>query len=142
VPKQRSSARTLGRSTPIGGVPRALTRPALIIVLLALAVAPIGGSAAARQGHPGAHPAALQGNAVIGWNDTAATAALDACLAPVNNPVHESRMYATMHLAIHDALNAIQRRSRPYALDIHVPGASPRAAVAAAAHGVLVPLLQ
>jgi hypothetical protein len=121
---------------------RAPTRTSLIIPLMALVVAPIGGSAAARQGHLAAQPAALQGNAVIAWNDTAATAALDACLAPVNNPLHESRMYTTMHLAIHDALNAIERHSRPYALDIRVPGASPRAAVAAAAHGVLVPLLQ
>jgi len=121
---------------------RALTRTSLIIPLLALVVAPIGGSAAARQGHLAAQPAALQGNAVISWNDTAATAALDACLAPVNNPLHESRMYTTMHLAIHDALNAIKRQSRPYALNIHLPGASPRAAVAAAARGVLVPLLQ
>jgi hypothetical protein len=51
-------------------------------------------------------------------------------------------MYAMMHIAIHDALNAIDRRSRPYALNTHVRGASPDAAVAAAARGVLVPLLQ
>jgi hypothetical protein len=91
---------------------------------------------------PGAHLSAPTGNAVIAWNDTAATAALASCLAPVNNPLHESRMYTMMHLAIHDALNAIERRSRPYALDIDLPGASPRAAVAAAARGTLVPLLE
>jgi hypothetical protein len=51
-------------------------------------------------------------------------------------------MYAMMHIAIHDALNAIDRRSRPYALDTHVRGASPEAAVAAAARGVLVPVLR
>jgi hypothetical protein len=122
---------------------RALTRTSLIIPILALVVAPIGGSAAAHQAaRPAAHTTTMPRNAVIGWNDTAATAALDACLAPVNNPLHESRMYTMIHLAVHDALNAIERRSRPYALDTHVPGASPRAAVAAAAHGVLVPLLQ
>lgn len=32
-------------------------------------------------------------------------------------PPHEARLYAMMHLAIHDALNAIDRRSRPYAFD-------------------------
>jgi hypothetical protein len=122
---------------------RTLTRTSVIIPLLALVVAPMGGSATARQGAgPAAEATALAGNSVIGWNDTAAAAALDSCLAPVNNPLHESRMYTMMHLAIHDALNAIERHSRPYALDIHAPGASPRAAVAAAAHGVLVPLLQ
>jgi hypothetical protein len=122
---------------------RALTRTSLIIPLLALVVTPLGDSAGAHQGpRPAAQAVALPGNAVIDWNETAATAALDACLAPVNNPLHESRMYATMHLAIHDALNAIERHSRPYALDIHRPGASAHAAVAAAAHGVLVPLLQ
>lgn len=47
-----------------------------------------------------------------------------------------------MHIAIHDALNAIDRRSRPYAFDVHAEaGASPDAAVAAAARGVLVPLI-
>ena len=45
---------------------------------------------------------------------------------------------------IHDALNAIERRSRPYAFATVKPlaEASPDAAVAAAARGVLVPLLE
>ena len=47
-----------------------------------------------------------------------------------------------MHMAIHDALNAIDRRSRPYAFDAQGnPGASRDAAVAAAARDVLVPLI-
>jgi hypothetical protein len=47
-----------------------------------------------------------------------------------------------MHIAIHDALNAIDRRSRPYAFDAQADaGASPDAAVAAAARFVLVPLI-
>src|SRR5689334_17109601 len=40
------------------------------------------------------------GSAVIAWNDTAATAAIGACLAPTNNPLHESRMYAMTHIAM------------------------------------------
>jgi hypothetical protein len=41
--------------------------------------------------------------------------------------------------AVHDALNAIDRRYQPYALDVHVdPHASPEAAVATAAYAVLV----
>jgi hypothetical protein len=42
------------------------------------------------------------------------------------------------HAAMHDALNAIERRSEPYALRIRqTPGASPEAAVATAAYLVL-----
>jgi hypothetical protein len=79
---------------------------------------------------------------VIAWNANAGKAAIAACISPVDNPLHESRMYAMTHVAIHDALNAIDRRSRPYALDTRARrGASPEAAVAAAAHDVLVPLL-
>jgi hypothetical protein len=48
-----------------------------------------------------------------------------------------------MHIAIHDALNAIHRRFHPYVLDIHEPSeASAEAAVATAAHDVLVPALK
>jgi hypothetical protein len=82
------------------------------------------------------------GDAVIFWNENAGAAATAACLAPLNNPLHESRIYAMMHVAIHDAVNAIDRRSRPYALDVQAAaGASPDAAVAAAARDVLVSLI-
>jgi hypothetical protein len=82
------------------------------------------------------------GDAVTLWNANAGVAATKACIAPVDNPFHESRIYAMMHIAIHDALNAIDRRFRPYTFDRQAePGASPDAAVAAAAHDVLVPLL-
>ena len=47
-----------------------------------------------------------------------------------------------MRIAVHDALNAIDRRSRPYAYNAHAAGnPSPAAAVAAAAHRVLVTLI-
>ena len=82
------------------------------------------------------------GDAVTVWNANAGVAATAACIAPLDNPLHESRIYAMMHVAIHDALNAIDRRSRPYALDVQAEaGASPDAAVAAAARDVLVPLI-
>ena len=82
------------------------------------------------------------GDAVILWNTHAGEAATKACIAPLDDPLHESRMYAMMHVAIHDALNAIDRRFRPYTFDKRVePGASPEAAVAAAARDVMVPLL-
>jgi hypothetical protein len=70
-------------------------------------------------------------------------AATKACIAPLDNPFHEARAYAMMHLAIHDALNAIDRKYQPYAYDKKAdPGTSPDAAVAAAAHDVLVPVIK
>jgi hypothetical protein len=80
-------------------------------------------------------------DAVTVWNANAGVAATAACIAPLGDPLHESRMYAMMHVAIHDALNAIDRRSRPYTFEKVEPGASPDAAVAAAARDVLVPLI-
>jgi len=47
------------------------------------------------------------GDAVIVWNANAGIAATKACIAPLDDPFHEARMYAIMHIAIHDALNAI-----------------------------------
>ena len=89
-----------------------------------------------------AFAAAAGSDAVTLWNTNAGVAATKACIAPLDDPLHESRMYAMMHVAIHDALNAIDRRFRPYTFDKRAePGASPDAAVAAAARDVLVPLL-
>jgi hypothetical protein len=88
-----------------------------------------------------AHPTA-RSDAVTAWNANAGEAAIAACISPVDNPLHESHLYAMTHVAIHDALNAIDRRSRPYAFSARVKrGASPEAAVAAAARDVMVPLL-
>ncbi len=76
---------------------------------------------------------------VTDWNARAGKAALAACISPADDPLHESRMYAMVHVAIHDALNAIDRRSRPYAYDASAaPSVSVDAAVAAAARDVLV----
>jgi hypothetical protein len=90
-------------------------------------------------------PAAVRADAVLQWNQTATRAAfaagLDNSLGCVD-PLHESRMLAMMHVAIHDALNAIDRRFAPYAYDRRATGpTSRRAAVAAAARRVLVSVL-
>ena len=45
-------------------------------------------------------------DAVTLWNTNAGVAATKACIAPLDDPLHESRMYAMMPVAIHDALNA------------------------------------
>ena len=84
----------------------------------------------------------VNADAVTDWNENAGEAAKAACLSPADDPLHESRMYAMVHIAIHDALNAINRRSRPYTFDSQAPaGASIDVAVAAAAHDVLVALI-
>src|SRR4030095_7445343 len=72
---------------------------------------------------------------VIDWN----VIATDAAFAAGKNALEQSRIYAMTHAAIHDALNAIDRRYKPYALDRRgAARAPPRAAVAAAAHDGLV----
>ena len=82
--------------------------------------------------------AASTGDAVISWSANAGVAATKACIAPLDNPFHEARMYAMMHIAIHDALNAIDRKYQPYAFDKKAdPGTSADAAIAAAARDVL-----
>jgi hypothetical protein len=77
-------------------------------------------------------------DAVTDWNTNAGKAATAGC----GDDFHATRMYAMMHIAIHDALNAIHRRFHPYVLDLQAPsGATLDAAVATAAHDVLVPVL-
>jgi len=91
-----------------------------------------------------ASPSLSSADPVVDWNATATTASFAAGLDNefgCVDPLHESRMLAMMHVAIHDALNAIERRYQPYAYDgARAPGASPEAAVAAAARDVLVAL--
>ena len=87
-------------------------------------------------------PLLAQADVITDWKDAAGQAARAACNSPGADPLHESRMYAMAHLAIHDALNAIDRRFRPYALDIHARARiSTEAAVAATARDVLVAVL-
>jgi hypothetical protein len=86
--------------------------------------------------------AAVGGDAVTRWNENAAKAATAACLHISGNGLVESRMYAMLHAAIHDAVNAIDRRSRPYAFRARVsPPVSIDAAVAAAARDALVAVI-
>ena len=88
-------------------------------------------------------PGAVSADAVITWNENAAKAATAACLHLSGNGLAESRMYAMVHVAVHDAVNAIDRRSRPYAFDAEVIGpANLDAAVAAAARDVLVSVIE
>ena len=120
-------------------VSRSTRRLAVVAAVTTLVSAPaLAASAHDGTGHGANHGLRVSGQAVIGWNARAAEAALACALAPTNNPLHESRMYAMMHLAIHDSLNAISRRAEPYAYSARAKGAAPLAAIAAAARGTLV----
>ena len=127
---------------------RSQSRIALVLAVAATAVIPIAGIAQA--GSAGVEAADHHGlshsrsTAVVDWNATATQAAVTSGMSPGRNPLGESRLYAMMAIATHDALNGIDRRYRPYVhQDLHAqPWASPDAAVAAAARNVLVPGLQ
>jgi membrane-associated phospholipid phosphatase len=54
--------------------------------------------------------------------------------------IQDSRAFAIMHAAIHDAVNGVERRYQPYTFSLSSPGASIDAAVAATARDVLVAL--
>jgi hypothetical protein len=107
--------------------------------LLLQAFVPNGASA--KTTHHGAQDSsAQQVNPVVQWNR--------ALLVIVRTPgaqsptVHATRSFAIMHAAIYDAVNAIDRKHRPYLVRLSsVPrDASQDAAAAAAAHEVLVAL--
>src|SRR5919106_6173994 len=94
-----------------------------------------------QSGLPGELSQGAHGDPVIAWNANAGDAAVAACFLGGYAP-QEARMYAMVQVAVHDALNGIDRRSAPYAIDLPAtPGASADAAVAAAARDVLVPVL-
>lgn len=120
---------------------RSVIRAALALGLGVALLATAHGTSTARP-VTGLATSGWAADAVLSWNANAGDAARAACIAPTDNPLHESRMYAMTHVAIHDSLNAIDRRYRPYAYTAHAPAdASPDAAVAAAARNVLVPVL-
>jgi hypothetical protein len=79
-------------------------------------------------------------NPVVQWNRILLAIVRTPGAQPVT--VHATRSFAIMHAAIYDAVNAIDRRHRPYmvALPEASPNASQEAAAAAAAHEVLVAL--
>lgn len=83
-----------------------------------------------------------QTDAVLYWNETAGRAAMAGCLSPAGNNIAEGRMYAMTHAAIHDTVNAIERRYRSYAYhDDAIVRVSSSAAIAAAARDVMVSVI-
>jgi hypothetical protein len=85
-----------------------------------------------------AMPRAGTADEVFDWNVTG----FEATVEGGQNPIVISRTVTMMHLAVHDALNAIERRYEPYVYEGRAEtGAAPAAAIAAAAHDVLVEVI-
>lgn len=81
--------------------------------------------------------ALMAADAVLGWND----ALLDAVRADGTPPPRAARAMAIVHLAVADAVAAVDRSFEPYAVDLTLRRpASAEAAVAGAAHRALVGL--
>ena len=73
-------------------------------------------------------------NVVTHWH----LVALELMVDP--GPIIDTRAFSILHAAIHDAVNGIKRHYKPYTADTSSPGASLEAAVATAAHDVLISL--
>jgi hypothetical protein len=111
---------------------RTLARLGMAVVLtvagsrLGLAVEPESMAVGLQAGQPNV-------NAVTHWNRIACE------IYPVEpGPIIDSRAFGILHAAVHDAVNGIERRYEPYTIDLSFPEASVDAAVAQAAHDVLV----
>ena len=76
----------------------------------------------------------VRADVVTDWNKTAVT-------VTAGPPPVQARALAIVHAAIFDAVNSIEHRYKPYAVDLGAqPDASSDAAAAAAAHDILVGL--
>jgi hypothetical protein len=82
-------------------------------------------------------PATSMADAVLDWNERGVAAVI----AARQSPPEGARTMAMMHVAVFNAINAIERRHAPYGFEGQAPaGASANAAAASAAHAVLVKL--
>src|SRR5262245_3494185 len=105
-----------------GSIQRSIQRGAAALLLFAIAWL-------------AALPMRARANPVADWD----VIAFDAVKASGKTGPVTACDVAMAHVAMHDALNAIDRRFEPYAYNVVAPrGASPEAAIAAAAHGVLI----
>ena len=81
----------------------------------------------------------VSADAVVHWNNVASTAIGTATAGGRPGPA-TSLDFAKVHAAVHDAVQAIVKRYKPYYRDIPGASGSPDAATAKAAHDVLVHL--
>ena len=104
-----------------------VTRQISSIALICALLQPIAPAVAARDANPAV---------VLEWNQLA-HATIPAAAGPLG-----LRYYAIMHIAMFDAANSIERRYTPFRTEVNASsGASSEAAVAQAAHDVLVALV-
>ena len=109
---------------------RARLFPAALLAALAVV---LGGTAAAHRAQ--AQPAAAPDTYVSYWDRTANQAFTASALTPPDGGV----ISAYVGIAVYDSVMAIEGGYEPFAVDVEGPGgASPEAAVVAAAHAVLV----
>jgi len=114
-------------------------------LLLLPVVAGLGACATPRDAAPPVTLVADQSNVVAYWNDIANKTVLAPTPASAANPTPEEQRptfffdVASVHVAIYDAVVAIEGRYKPFAVKPKAPaaGASTEAAVSAAAYGVL-----
>jgi hypothetical protein len=79
-------------------------------------------------------PIARNGNVVTRWHEIAMRLMVDP------GPILDGRAFSIYQAAIHDAVNNVERRYKPYTVDLSMPSASIDAAVATTAHDVLIAL--
>jgi hypothetical protein len=130
-----SDNRHLSRRGGGGGVRQhrqRLLRSSALALFAALALA-TGGTAATSGAH--AQPASAPDTYVASWDGVGNQAFTAAALTPAEGAV----IFAYVGIAEYDSVMAIEGGYRPFAVDVDAPdGASPEAAVAAAAHAILV----
>ena len=112
----------------IGGAMRTLEKMVRLSLFGCAVLAGPTALAAGQEDSPG-------GNPVLHWNAVAVD-----IFPKQPGPILDSRAFAILHAAVHDALNAIERRYQPYTVDASSPHASVPAAVATAARDVLLAL--
>jgi hypothetical protein len=83
-------------------------------------------------------PSAESTETVLAWNDIATQAFIHFPEQPAPPPMIESRIYAMVNIAMHDALNNIVAKYKTYALSSMDRTANADAAVAQAAYDVLI----
>jgi hypothetical protein len=80
-------------------------------------------------------------SAAASANEVTASNTKAAAIVNDQSPMEQTRSFAIVQLAVHDALNAIEPRYAPYSFVARAAEASPAAAVAAASHAALAALV-
>ncbi len=120
----------------VGMLVCALTVPAARPGGIGVSTSPFTGVAESSVTPMGVETHVAAAGAVMAWNAFASN-----LVAANLMPAPQTYALAIVHIAIHDALNAIEPRYQTYAFGDSAPGASTAAAVAAATRDVLVRLV-